>query len=113
MNKGIVFLGIILAFLLTSCASHSPAVPKHFKGSSKLFEVSSNGTVKVKISNLIDQPMHWIFVRCEHWSGCYMQCQGPLMTCKRIAKKSGLKISHILTSEMNKYNWPIPRLVIK
>ena len=102
MNKGIVFIVIILAFLLTSCASHSPAVPKHFKGSSKLFEVSSNGTVKVKKSNLKIQSMHWIFVRCEYWSGCYMQCQGPVKTCKSIAKKSGLKISHILTEAHNK-----------
>ena len=102
MNKGIFYLVVILAFLLTSCASNSPAVPRHFEGSTKIFEVSSNGTVKVKISNLKIQPMHWIFVRCEYWSGCYMQCQGPVKTCKRIAKKLDLKISHILTSEMNK-----------
>ena len=102
MNKGIVFSVIILTFLLTSCASNPPAVPRAFEGSSKIFEVSSNGTVQVKISNLKDQPVHWIFVRCAHWSGCYMQCQGPVKTCKRIAKKLDLKINHILTSEMNK-----------
>ena len=99
MNIGIVFIGVILAFLLTSCASNSPAVPRHFAGSSKIFEVSSDGTVKVKTSNLKDQPMNWIFVHCAHWSGCYVQCQGPVMTCKSIARKSGLKISHILTEE--------------
>ena len=102
MNKGIVFLSITLAFLLTSCASNSATVPRHFDGSFKIFEVSSNGTVKVKTGNLKDQPMHWIFVRCAHWSGCYMQSQGPVMTCKSIAKKSGLKISHILTDINNK-----------
>ena len=99
MNKGIVFLSITLAFLLTSCASNSPAVPRHFEGSSKIFEVSNNGTVEVKISDIKNQPVHWIFVRCAHWSGCYMQCQGPVMTCKSIVKKSGLKISHILNSK--------------
>tara|TARA_B100001123_G_C14789645_1_gene819890 strand:+ start:179 stop:481 length:303 start_codon:yes stop_codon:yes gene_type:complete len=99
MNKGIVFLGFILVFLLTSCASYSPAVPRHFEGSSKMFELSSNGTVKVKIGDLKNQPVHWIFVRCAHWSGCYMQCQGPVITCKSIAKKSGLEISHTLTEE--------------
>ena len=102
MNKGIVFIVIILAFLLPSCASNLSAVPRHFEGSSKIFEVSSNGTVKVKISNLKNHPMHWIFVHCAHWSGCYMQCQGPVKTCKRIAKKLDLNISHILTSKMNK-----------
>tara|TARA_B100000686_G_scaffold109672_1_gene116826 strand:+ start:1332 stop:1631 length:300 start_codon:yes stop_codon:yes gene_type:complete len=99
MNKGIGLLGIILIFLVTSCASNSPAVPRHFEGSSKIFELSNNGTIKVKIRNLKDQPMFWIFVRCAHWSGCYMQCQGPVVTCKSIVKKSGLKITHILTGE--------------
>ena len=102
MNKEIIFIGIIFGFLLTSCASNSPAVPRHFEGSSKIFELNGNGTVIVKISNLKKQSMHWIFVRCAHWSGCYMQCQGPLMTCKSIAKKSGLKISHTLTVENDK-----------
>ena len=102
MNKGIIFLGIILAFLLTSCASNSPAVPRYFEGSSEIFEVINNGTVKVKTGNLKDQPMNWVFVDCGYWSGCYMQCQGPVNTCKRIAKKLDLKISHILTNQMNK-----------
>ena len=101
MNKGNVFLGIILAFLLNSCASNSPAVPKPFEGSSKIFEVSSNGTVKVKSSNLKDQPTHWVFVHCAHWSGCYMRCQDPVIICKSIVKKLGLKISYILTNKKN------------
>lgn len=96
MNKGIVLLSIILVFLLTSCASNPVAVPKAFEGSSKIFKVNTNGTVEVKINNLKDQPMHWVFIHCNHWSGCYMRCQGPAKTCKSIAKKSGLKISHIL-----------------
>ena len=98
MRKGIVLLGIMLAFLLTSCASNPAAVPKAFEGSSKIFKVNINGTVEVKENNLKDQPMHWIFIHCAHWSGCYMRCQGPAKTCKSIAKKSGLKISHTLTS---------------
>ena len=97
MKNGIVGLGIILAFLLTSCASNPPAVPKNFEGSSKIFKVSSNGTVKVKATNLKDTPMHWVFVHCAHWSGCYMRCQGPVRTCKSIAKKLGLKVAHVLT----------------
>ena len=99
MNKEIVLLGLILLFLLTSCASNPPAVPKNFEGSSKIFKVSSNGTVKVKSSNLKDQPMHWVFVHCAHWSGCYMRCQGPAITCRSIVKKMGLKINYILTNK--------------
>ena len=104
MNNGIVVIGITIAFLLTSCASNPTAVPKNFEGSSKIFKVASNGTVKVKISNLKIQPIHWIFVRCAHWSGCYMRCQGPVITCKNIVKKLGLKVSHILTRKNNKEN---------
>ena len=96
MKKGIVLLGIALAFFLTSCASNPPAVPRPFEGSSKIFNVSSNGTVKVKGSNSKDQSMHWVFVRCVHWSGCYLLCQGPLITCKNIAKKLDLKITIFL-----------------
>ena len=102
MNKIIIVISINLAFLLTSCASNPTAVPKPFEGSSKIFKVSSNGTVKVKPRNLKDSPMHWIFVRCAHWSGCYIRCQGPVLTCNSITKKLGLKISHTITSKQNK-----------
>ena len=97
MKKTIVVLGIALAFFVTSCASNHPAVPRPFEGSSKIFKVSSNGTVKVKGINSKDQSMNWIFVRCIHWSGCYLLCQGPVITCKSIARNMGLKITHIIT----------------
>ena len=99
MNKIIIVISINLVFLLTSCASNPTAVLKPFEGSSKIFKVSSNGTVKVKPRNLKDSPMHWIFVRCAHWSGCYIRCQGPVLTCNSITKKLGLKISHTITSK--------------
>ena len=100
MNKGIVLLGVISAlFLFTSCASNHAAVPKAFPDSPKIFKVNNAGTVEVKIDNIKNQPIHWVFVNCNHWSGCYMRCQGPAKTCKSIAKKSGLKISHILTNK--------------
>ena len=100
MNKGIVLIGAISALLIfTSCASNHAAVPKAFPGSPEIFKVNNKGTVEVKGDNLKNQPMHWVFVNCNHWSGCYMRCQGPAKTCKSIAKKSGLKISHILTDK--------------
>ena len=100
MNKGVVLLVAISAlFLFISCASNHAAVPKAFPGSHGLFKVNNVGTVEVKVDNIKNQPMHWIFVSCSHWSGCYMRCQGPAKTCKSIAKKSGLKISHILTNK--------------
>lgn len=102
MNKGTLGISITIAFLLSCCASNPTAVPKPFEGSSKIFKVSSNGTVKVKATNLKDPPMHWVFVTCAHWSGCYIRCQGPVLTCKSITKKSGLQISHTITRKNNK-----------
>ena len=100
MNKGIVLIGAISALLIfTSCASNHAAVPKAFPGSPEIFKVNNKGTVEVKGDNLKNQPMHWVFVNCNHWSGCYMRCQGPAKTCKSIATKSGLKISHTLSDK--------------
>ena len=100
MNKGIVLLGAIsVLFIFTSCASNHAGVPKAFPGSPEIFNVNNKGTVEVKVDNIKNQPMHWVFVNCNHWSGCYMRCQGPAKTCKNIAKKSGLKISHVLTNK--------------
>ena len=100
MNKGIVLLGTILALVLfTSCASNHAAIPKAFPGSPEIFNVNNEGTVEVKVDNLKNQPIHWVFVNCNHWSGCYMRCQGPAKTCKSIATKSGLKISHTLSDK--------------
>ena len=100
MNKGIVLIGAISALLIfTSCASNHAAVPKAFPGSPEIFKVNNKGTVEVKVDNIKNQPIHWVFVNCNHWSGCYMRCQGPAKTCKSIAKKSGLKISHIMTNK--------------
>ena len=100
MHKGIVLLGAISAlFIFTSCASNHAATPKAFPGSPEIFNVNNEGTVEVKVDNIKNQPIHWVFVNCNHWSGCYMRCQGPAKTCKNIAKKSGLKISHVLTNK--------------
>ena len=100
MNKGIVLVGAIFALILfTSCASNHAAVPKAFPGSPEIFNVNNEGTVEVKVDSIKNQPTHWVFVNCNHWSGCYMRCKGPAKTCKSIAKKSGLKVSHILTNK--------------
>ncbi len=99
MNKGTVLLGTILAlFFLTSCASNGTVVPKAFPGSAEMFKVNDEGTVEVKGYDMKDQPMHWVFVRCDYWSGCYMRCQGSAKTCKSIAEKSDLKVGNIQTN---------------
>ena len=100
MKKRIVIFGTVLAiFFLTSCSSTQSVVPKAFPGSAELFKVNNAGTVVLKGYNK-EQPMHWVFVECNHWGnkirGCYMRCQGPKNICKSIAAKSGLKNEYVL-----------------
>jgi hypothetical protein len=96
MNKGMVFLGaIIILFFLTSCTSTGTVVPKAFPGSAEIFQVNDEGTVVVKGYDIKNQTQNWVFIRCKHWSGCYMRCQGPLNKCKSIAEKSDLEVGYI------------------
>ena len=98
MNKGIVLLGTISAlFLFTSCASNHAGVPKAFPGSPEIFKVNNAGTVEVKVDNIKNQPMHWIFVSCNHWSGCYMRCQGKINSCKKVARDSEFPVDYIVS----------------
>ena len=102
MNKGTVLLEAVFAlFFLTSCASNGAAVPKSFPGSAEIFKVTDEGTVEVKGDDMKDQSVHWVFVECDYWSGCYMRCQGPIKTCKSIATKSGLDIAYVVTNHAN------------
>ena len=98
VKRSVLLEAIFALFFLTSCASNGTMVAKAFPGSAEIFKVSDDGTVEVKGYDLKDQPMHWVFVRCDYWSGCYMRCQGPAKTCKSIATKSDLKFSYIQTN---------------
>jgi len=96
MKKESVLLAALLAlFFLTSCASNGTVVPKAFPDANKMFSVNKGGTVEVVGADTKIAPTHWVFVRCNHWSGCYMRCQGPKKICKSIAIKSDLKVSYI------------------
>ena len=99
MNKGLLLIGVILAlFILTSCASNETVVPKSFPGADKIYSVKNDGTLEVKGYDMKSQPIHWVFVQCTYWSGCYMRCQGPVKTCKNIAEKFNLSVSYIQTN---------------
>ncbi len=114
MKKGMFLLGAMFSlFFLNSCASgdaccntqekpvkhivmpEGAVIPQTFPGADKIFKVNNAGTVEVIGNDTQSQPMHWLFVSCEHWSGCYMRCQGPKKTCNSIATKLDLQVSHI------------------
>ena len=99
MKKVLVLLkAMLIFFFLTSCAPHGTTIPKPFIGSAEIFQVDDTGTVKVKGYDMKNQSTHWTFVHCDYWTGCYMRCKGPGKICKSIAKKSGLRIIHILNN---------------
>ena len=116
MKKGMILLGAMISvFFLNSCTSghaccntqekplkhilipEDIVIPQTFPGSDKMFQVNNSGTVEVIGIDTQSHPMHWLFVNCEHWSGCYIRCQGPQKICKSIATKSDLKVSHIIS----------------
>lgn len=43
----------------------------------------------VVINNTIpdDMKRHWVFIKCDHWAGCYMRCIGKLNACEKLAQK--------------------------
>lgn len=43
------------------------------------------GSVVIKNSKPKDMARHWVFVKCDHWAGCYMRCVGKLNICEKLA----------------------------
>ena len=101
VKRSVLLEAIFALFFLTSCASNGTVVAKAFPGSAEIFKVTDEGTVEVKGDDMKDQSVHWVFVECDYWSGCYMRCQGPIKTCKSIATKSGLDIAYVVTNHAN------------
>ena len=77
MKKTIELTLIVFAIsFLTSCTSNGIALPKTIPGTVKTYTVNQEGTVEILGHNIKTEPKHWLYIRCDHWSGCYMRCQG-------------------------------------
>ena len=99
MKRGLELTLILFAIsFLASCASNTIVLPKRVQGAVKTYTVNPQGTVEILGKDMKLEPQHWLFVQCDHWSGCYMRCQGPIKTCKSIATKSGLDIAYVLSN---------------
>ena len=91
-NMGLILMFFAITFL-TSCASNGILnatngilVPKN-PGSFKNYSVNDKGTVEILgQKNITD--MHWMYIECDYWSGCYMRCQGEIDSCKKVATES-------------------------
>lgn len=95
MKKRMGLVLIIFAiFFLASCASNGVILPKTIPGAVKTYSVNDNGTVEILGQDMLTEPTHWLYVECEHWSGCYMRCQGQINSCKKVAADSELEVDY-------------------
>lgn len=91
---------VLLVFtilFLTSCGYHGMVLLKPTPGADKTYSVTDSGTVEILGQDMKTEPTHWIYVDCEHWSGCFMRCQGKIQSCKNVATGSNLTVDHIMS----------------
>lgn len=57
---------------------------------------------------------HWLFVKCDHWAGCYMPCRGGLKACMKVAHEAEWTVLSIHSRvednlfEANSLHGPVP-----
>ncbi|MBT5026836.1 MAG: hypothetical protein HOM97_00425 [Nitrospina sp.] len=96
MKRGLELTLILFAIsFLASCASNTIVLPKRVQGAVKTYTVNPQGTVEILGQDMKLEPQHWLFVQCDHWSGCYMRCQGELNSCKKVATDSEFEVVNI------------------
>jgi hypothetical protein len=98
MKKTLGFILILfVTSFLTSCASNGIVLPKTIPGAVKTYTVNDEGTVEMLGQDMTTEPKHWLYVSCNHWSGCYMRCQGEIKSCKKVAKDSNFKVDYVVS----------------
>jgi len=98
MKKRIrLILMFFVIFSLTSCTSNTLILPKTLHAIVKTYTVNDKGTVEILGQDMTTEPMHWLYVECDHWSGCYMRCQGKVKSCKKVVIDYKLDVDHIFS----------------
>ena len=96
MKKGMELILIIFVIsFLNSCASNGTALHKTIPGAVKTYTVNQKGTVEILGQDMKAQSKHWLYIRCNHWSGCYMRCQGEIKSCKKVARDSNFLVGYV------------------
>ena len=90
-----LILIIFVISFLNSCASNGTALHKTIPGAVKTYTVNQKGTVEILDQDMKAQPKHWLYIRCNHWSGCYMRCQGEIKSCKKVARDSNFLVGYV------------------
>ena len=92
-----LILMVFAIFSLTSCTSNSIILPNTLHGMVKTYTVNDKGTVEILGQDMTTESMHWLYVECDHWSGCYMRCQGKVKSCKKVVIDYKLDVDHIFS----------------
>ena len=92
----LILIIFVLSFL-ASCASNGVVLPKSKPGAVKTYTVNEEGTVEMLGQDMKTEPKHWLYISCNHWSGCYMRCQGEIKSCKKVATDSDFKVDYIVS----------------
>ena len=108
MKKRMALVIIIFAIsFLTSCTSmqklnnffsmnNGVVLPKTNPDAVKTYSINDKGTVEILGQEMI-KDTHWLYVKCDYWSGCYMRCQGQIDSCKRVARDSQIQVDYIFS----------------
>ena len=91
---------VFAIFFLTSCAPNSIILPKTLQGMVKTYTVNDKGTVEILGQDMTTEPMHWLYLKCDYWSGCYMRCQGKVKSCKKVVIDYKLDVDHIISDNV-------------
>lgn len=94
-NKVRLILMVFAVSFLTSCASNSGVLSNISPGAEKNLTVTNDaGTVEITGQDMTTESTHWLYVECDHWSGCYMRCQGKINSCKKVTTDYKLDVDY-------------------
>lgn len=57
------------------------------------------GSVVIQNTEPKDMKRHWVFVKCDHWAGCYMRCVGKLSICEKLAASVAWKEIYLFSDK--------------
>ncbi len=61
------------------------------------------GSVLINDTLPEDMKRHWVYMKCDHWAGCYMRCIGRLNACEYIAETVSWKELYLFSDKSAPY----------
>ncbi len=85
MQKRLMTVAVFLFSLVAFSAA--PTMVGADSGLIKNFTIV-DGSVLINDTLNKDMKRHWVYIKCNHWAGCYMRCIGKLNSCEALAKSA-------------------------